>query len=198
MAGNDPRAEFLEAFFDVRLAFIKPARRIDAVADVEMDAEGLEARPVEFYSLELLEWEPPELTLEAHCSSGTYIRSLAHDLGQRLGCGAHLSALRRTACGSLKLANAASLADLQAAFSRGDWQRYLLPADRAVADWPAVQLSPEGAAAVRQGRAVPFAESAAPGADYGRGYNPAGEFMAVLRADRAAEVWRPNKVFGDN
>jgi tRNA pseudouridine55 synthase len=54
----------------------------------------LEARPVEFYEITLTAWQPPELTLEVHCSAGTYIRALAHDLGQALGCGAHLAGLR--------------------------------------------------------------------------------------------------------
>jgi tRNA pseudouridine55 synthase len=142
------------------------ARRGEAVA--------LAPRPVEFYSLALCEWEPRELTLEAHCSAGTYIRSLAHDLGQRLGCGAHLSGLRRTASGNLRLQGAVPLADLQAAFGRGDWQQYLLPADQAVPDWPAVSLTESAAANIRQGRAVPFASG--PHEGYGRAYNPAANF----------------------
>ena len=164
------------------------------------EAVELEPRPVEFYSLELCDWAPPELTLEAHCSAGSYIRSLAHDLGQRLGCGAHLSALRRTASGSLLLEEAVTLAELQEAFTRGDWQQFLRPADQAVADWPAVHLTPDGAAAIRQGRAVALETGSAPGAApiYGRGYNPAGEFIAVLRADPGAGVWRPDKVFAEN
>jgi tRNA pseudouridine55 synthase len=164
------------------------ARRGDAVA--------LAPRPVEFYALELREWGPPELTLEAHCSAGTYIRSLAHDLGQRLGCGAHLAGLRRTASGNLRLEEAVTLANLQAAFARGDWQRYLRPAEQAVPDWPAVQLTEAMAADIRQGRSVPFGSGTHEG--YGRAYNPAGEFFAVLKADPAASVWRPDKVFSDH
>lgn len=152
----------------------------------------LEARPVEFYALELTAWEPPECVLAVHCSAGTYIRSLAHDLGQRLGCGAHLTALRRTASGQATLAEAVPLPVLQAAFGAGDWKRYLRPADSAVADWPAVRLSAEEAARVMRGQAVPTAPGAA---GYGRAYDPAGEFIAVLSADPAAAQWRPEKVF---
>jgi tRNA pseudouridine55 synthase len=164
------------------------------------EAVELAARPVEFYSLELCEWEPPELTLEVHCSAGTYIRSLAHDLGHGLGCGAHLSGLRRTASGSLRLEEAINLAALQAAFARGDWQQYLRPADHAVPEWPAVPLSEAATADIRQGRSVPFGPGApeVSAAAYGRAYNAAGEFFAVLRADPAAGVWRPDKVFGDH
>jgi tRNA pseudouridine55 synthase len=157
----------------------------------------LEPRPVVFYSIELVGWQPPELTLDVHCSAGTYIRSLAHDLGQRLRCGAHLSGLRRTASGSLSLDQSVPLDQLQAAFARGDWQQYLRAADTALADWPAVNLSAADTVRVLRGQSVPF-ESAAPSPTpdrLGRAYNPAGEFIAVLRADQAAGVWRPDKVF---
>jgi tRNA pseudouridine55 synthase len=160
------------------------------------EAVELPARPVEFFTLELCEWEPPELTLEAHCSAGTYIRSLAHDLGQVVGCGAHLSGLRRTASGALSVEAAVTLADLEAAFTRGDWHQYLRPADQAVADWPAVSLTETAVADIRQGRAVAAPAGTPPG--YGRAYNPAGEFIAVLRADPPAGLWRPDKVFGEH
>jgi len=157
----------------------------------------LEARPVVIHSLELVDWQPPEAVLTVHCSAGTYIRSLAHDLGQRLGCGAHLAALRRTASGSLRVTDAVALAELQAAFTRQDWRQYLRPADLAVADWPAVHLSAEDTARIRRGQAVPMAggPNEYPSEALGRAYNPAGDFIAVLRADPAVRAWRPEKVF---
>jgi tRNA pseudouridine55 synthase len=155
------------------------------------EAVTLEPRPIDIYALELAEWEPPECTLAVHCSAGTYIRSLAHDLGQRLGCGAHLAALRRTASGNLELSEAVTLEALNAAFARGDWQRYLRPADAALSDWPAATLSAEAAARIQNGQAVPL-EGGAEGLV--RAYNPAGEFIAILRPDPAAGLWRPHKV----
>jgi len=157
----------------------------------------LEPRAVVFESLTVVDWQPPDVWVEVHCSAGTYVRSLAHDLGQRLGCGAHLAALRRTASGSLQVMQAVTLEALQTAFAQHDWHRYLLPADTALADWPAVRLSGEAAARVQQGQAVrsePGTDLPA-GAALARAYNPAGEFFAVLRADAAAGVWRPDKVF---
>ncbi len=151
----------------------------------------LEARPVEIYALELLEWQPPEFTLDVLCSAGTYIRSLAHDLGQALGCGAHLTALRRTASGNFLLNEAVTLDDLQKAFVAGDWRRYVRRADEAVADWPEVGLTAEAAARIQHGQPIPLEEYAD---DYARAYNPAGEFIALLRADPRAGVWRPSKV----
>ena len=63
-------------------------------------------RPVTIHSLDLLEWNPPRATIRMHCTKGTYVRTLAHDLGQGLGCGAHLCALRRTASGAYRVENA--------------------------------------------------------------------------------------------
>ena len=157
----------------------------------------LEARPVVFYTIDLVDWQPPELTLDVHCSAGTYIRSLAHDLGQALGCGAHVAGLRRTASGSFRLEEAVTLEALNAAFARGEWQHLLRPPDSALADWPALRLTAEAAQQVLRGQAVraPTNVEQATGEAYARAYNAAGEFIAILRADPAAGVWRPHKVF---
>jgi len=151
----------------------------------------LPPRPVEIYSLELVAWSPPECELDVLSSAGTYIRSLAHDLGQTLGCGAHLRALRRTASGSFHVNEAVSLDELQRAFSAGDWRRYLRPADSALADWPDVGLSAEASARIQRGQSIPLEEYAD---EWARAYNPSGEFIAILHADASAGVWRPHKV----
>ena len=153
----------------------------------------LEARPVEIFTLELADWQPPELSLEVHCSSGTYIRSLAHDPGQRLECGAHLTALRRTASGGLTVSEAVTLADLKAAFEAGpqSWRAYLRPADSAIADWPALHLSAEDTAQIAHGQPIPCRAEAG---GLARAYNDAGEFFAILRLDPTKNLWRPLKV----
>ncbi len=159
-------------------------------------AVELEARPVQIHALALADWQPPDFTLEVHCASGTYIRSLAHDLGQLLGCGAHLTALRRTASGQFDVSEAVALEALQAAFALGReaWQPYLRPADTAVADWPAVRLSTEDAARIVHGQPVPCAAALS---EHARAYNPAGEFFAILRLDPTKNAWRPLKVFAE-
>ncbi len=153
----------------------------------------LEARPVEIFALELADWQPPEFTLEVHCSSGTYIRSLAHDLGQQLECGAHLTALRRIASGKLTVSEAVTLANLTAAFEAGPeaWRPYLRPADSAIADWPALRLSAEDAAQIVHGQPIPCRAEAG---GLARAYNDAGEFFAILRLDPTKNMWRPLKV----
>jgi len=91
----------------------------------EMAREGeevnLEPRTIQVYSLELLEWAPPEVVIDVFCSSGTYVRSLANDLGKALGCGAHLVGLRRTKSGRFTLRDAVPLRRLQESFVAGDW-----------------------------------------------------------------------------
>ncbi len=157
-------------------------------------AVELEPRPVEIFALELSEWQPPDFTLEVHCASGTYIRSLAHDLGQLLGCGAHLTALRRTASGRFDVREAVTLTALQEAFAagRGAWQAYVRPAEAAVADWPAVSFSAEEAARLVHGQAVPYAAYLG---EQARAYNAEGQFFALVRADPTKDAWRPLKVF---
>jgi len=88
----------------------------------------LEPREIDVYTLDLLEWSPPEVVLDVFCSSGTYVRSLANDIGEDLQTGAHLIGLRRTKSGFFTLRHAVRLRDLQDAFLTGDWYRYLIPA----------------------------------------------------------------------
>jgi tRNA pseudouridine55 synthase len=154
---------------------------------------SLEARPIVIYSLALTEWQVPDFTLEVHCGSGVYVRSLAHDLGQRLGCGAHLTALRRTASGRFTVSQAVALADLEQAFADQTWPRLVLPPESAVADWPAVHLSAADAGRIVHGQPVPCP---APLGEQARAYNERGEFFAILRFDPTKDAWRPWKVLG--
>ncbi len=140
----------------------------------------------------MIEFAPPLLRLDVACSAGTYIRSLAHDLGQLLGCGAMLSGLVRTASGHFRLEDAIEWDTLNAAFAGGSWQQHLLPADLALEGTPRVVLDEFAFGDVCHGRAI-----AAGGAVEGlaRAYAPDGQFVAVLFGDSAAGLWRPHKVF---
>ena len=73
----------------------------------------------------------PEVVVDVHCSSGTYVRSLANDLGETLGTGAYLVGLRRTKSGRFTLRDAVPLRKLQEAFQSGNWYQYLIPAAEA-------------------------------------------------------------------
>ncbi len=152
----------------------------------------LAPRAVTIHRLELLAWEPPIATLEVVCSAGTYIRSLAHDLGRAVGVGAHLAALERTVSGRFRAEEAVPWEQLAAAMTDGSWRQYLLPPDLALADHPAMYLDAAGLDEVRHGRRVPVAADMVD-ASLARAYDPEGRFVAVL--GRRGDWWQPVKVF---
>ncbi len=161
------------------------------------EAVELEPRPVEIDEIVLLDWTPPLLICEVACSPGTYIRSLARDLGQRLDSGAYLAALVRLRSGRFTLEGAISLERLEEAFRYGQERDYLLPVDEALLDWPAMVLGAEESRRIVQGRAV----KAEPpldgkGGALCRAYSLDGDFLAVLTYHPETGQWRPRKVFG--
>ena len=111
-------------------------------------------RPVTIHRLDVLAWALPDVTIEVVCSAGTYIRSLAHDLGQTLGCGAHLIALTRTAAGDFRLEDAYTLETLSALAQAGRLAEALLPPETALTALPVINLTPEQVQAVRFGQTV--------------------------------------------
>jgi tRNA pseudouridine55 synthase len=158
----------------------------------EGEEVNLEPRVIQVYSLELLEWDPPEAVVDVFCSSGTYVRSLANDLGNALGVGAHLVGLRRTKSGRFTLRDAVPLRRLQEAFVAGDWYKYLIPAAEALADWPMVELDGDQVELVRHGHRVQ-ADSGSKG--WARGVSEQGDLVALLEVDEESNEWQPRKVF---
>lgn len=157
------------------------------------------SRPISIHRLEILDWQLPLVTVEVVCGKGTYIRSLAHDLGQALGCGAHLKNLVRLRDGLFDIKEAVSLPQLEDAFRSGDWQRFLYPIDCVLSDWTAVVVSDEAAQDIRNGRPVVLetSEKAPPSVDGNRcrAYALDGSFLAVLSFDPEKGQWLPQKVF---
>ncbi len=114
-------------------------------------------RPVTIYELKLLEINGDELKLYVHCSKGTYIRTLVEDIGEVLGCGAHLSQLRRTKVGPFQEAGMITIEELQQqAEAEGveSLDRHLLPLDHALGDYPEIKLTENSLFYVKQGQAV--------------------------------------------
>ncbi|MGA9162884.1 MAG: tRNA pseudouridine(55) synthase TruB [Thiobacillus sp.] len=114
---------------------------------------GRPPRKVTIRSLDMSECAPPRVVLDVQCSAGTYIRTLAQDIGAELGCGAYLTALTRTAVAGFKLEQAHTLAELEA-LDASQRQTLLMPADCLVAHLPAVELDTTDAEALCQGRSV--------------------------------------------
>src|SRR2546430_6278989 len=120
------------------------------------EAIELDPRPIEIFQLQLLTWLPPRLTLAIECSKGTYIRSLAYDLGERLGCGGYLTSLIRTRSGPFSLTDSITLEQLAEAVIQGTVESYLFSADRALQQYPALILDDTTAQRVLHGNACSY------------------------------------------
>lgn len=162
--------------------------------EIAREGEEIDLSPriINVYSLDVLEWAPPEVVIDVYCSSGTYVRSLANDLGKELGTGAHLVGLRRTKSGRFTLRDAVPLRRLQESFDAGNWYRYLIPAAEALADWPMLELEAEQVELIRHGHRIP-AEPGAKG--LARAVTQQGDLVALLEIDPESGEWQPRKVF---
>lgn len=156
-------------------------------------------RAVRVHRLALRRFDPPLLELELECGRGAYVRTLVHDLGQALGCGAHMTALTRLRSGPFWLEDATDLESFEAAVEAGTWEELLFAPDLVLESWPAALLAQPHSRDVRQGRLValrPVREELAnlPPETPCRAYSDEGEFLAVLRHVGAGR-WQPEKVF---
>lgn len=133
-------------------------KRAHELARAGMPVE-LALRTVTIFELRLERYEPPQVQLDVHCSKGTYVRSLAEDLGQLLGCGAALAELRRVQSGSFTLADAVALDALEPTASLMQGGAPLVSMDRALSHLPAEDL-PDEAAWRRLAQGQPLAEAA--------------------------------------
>ncbi len=110
---------------------------------------------VKIYQFQLIEYRPPDLIFEILCSSGTYVRSLAHDLGQRAGCGAYLAQLTRLAIGPFHFKRAYSPDQIEASFKNGQIESLLCPLEKAMEDLPKAILSENVNWPLVKGKTIP-------------------------------------------
>jgi len=153
------------------------------------------ARRVELSRLEIVDWQFPLFTVEVECSKGTYIRSLAHDLGQKLGCGAHLRNLVRLKSGPFHIGDAVNISKLEEAFRQGQWAELLHPIDVAVLHLPAITVDEENEKAVINGRLLALTQGTGVSEKICRAYARDGRFIAILRYEEERGCWKPEKVF---
>lgn len=116
-----------------------------------------EARKITIHSLELIDYNNDLLHLDVACSKGTYIRTLVEDIGKALGCGAHVSGLRRLKVGAFDIKNAVTLSELEGTLADSGLDAIdgrLLPVEAALESWPQVSLSADAAFYLRQGQPV--------------------------------------------
>ena len=186
-------AEALTGFQGV-LSQIPPslsAKKVDGIPAHRRVRQGeevtLEPKEVTVHAMEVLAYHPPELTFRVQCSSGTYIRALARDLGEALGVGAHLTALRRTHVGGFDVADALILPELE---DRSAVSRALLSPARAMSHVPRLDVTPDAAVALGHGKRV---EAEGMGEEDTVAAVRGGELVAV---GAVRQGWfRPRKVF---
>jgi tRNA pseudouridine55 synthase len=151
-------------------------------------------RKVRIDTFALLAYKPPDVEVEVRCSPGTYVRVLAAELGQRLGCGAYLKELCRLRSGPFELAQAASLAELEEGAAHGGLEAKLVR-PLAALGLPALRLSPEDARRILQGAALPQGGPVRRPGERLAALDPTGALIAILEvaADRRL---RPLRVLG--
>ena len=161
-----------------------------ARAGVEVERKP---RRAEIFTLTLLEWNPPLCTIVVNCGKGTYVRALVHDLGQAIGCGAHVRELARLRSGPFCIDDSLTVPELEAAFEGGYWQELLYPMDTVLEKYVAVVVNEEQERAIGYGQTL--ALSCAEDIGYCRAYSVDGRFIAVLRFIPERGLWQPDRVF---
>ncbi len=151
-----------------------------------------EPRRVIFYAFDELLWTPPLLRLTVTCSAGTYIRSLARDIGQRLGCGGHLRELRRLAVGSFTLEKSLPLERIQALAESSQLEAALLAPEAALSAWPRITLDASLARAMRQGQTLALPDQAP--VQHLLAFDPDGRWLGLL-TPQAEGLWHPELVW---
>ena len=166
---------------------------------VDLARQGIEiereARSVVVHSIDLLGYNEPDVTIEVHCSAGTYIRSIAHDLGVKLSTGAHLTALTRIAAGSFTLQQAIELAAFETSARDDQWQPLLHAMDEALSDWPLVVIDDADRARALNGAPLFSITLDAPRC---RAHDEQGRLIALLVFDQKKQWWRAEKVLAAN
>ncbi len=154
-----------------------------------------ESRPVTIFSMELVSLSADEGVIDVHCSKGTYVRTLVDDIGEDLGCGAHVTALRRLTVGPFEEVGMVTMETVLKHAEQGfsSLDELLLPVETAVADWPRVELVGDAAFYIRQGQPVVVAHAPTSGS-VGLFVGDTGEFIGVGEIHEDGRV-APKRLF---
>lgn len=165
----------------------------------ELARSGVEVerrpRRVTIHRLDLEAYGPPVLSIFVECSKGTYIRSLAHDLGATLGTGAYLDALVRTRHGPFTVEGATTLEGLEQAFKEGTWHESLYPPEYILEGWKSRVVTQEEALEVIQGKSLPLPPPARGNLPMMVAKTSDGDLLAILYWNHDIHRWHPRKVF---
>ncbi len=155
----------------------------------------LQPRMVHIHDIEIMSFNLPYMKLKISCSKGTYIRSLAHDLGVNLGCHAYLKELERTSYGPFKIDDAISPDQLHNAAMEGRIDQLLFPLDYVLAGSDRVYLDEEQTGNVEKGLDIPLDIQSPCSKDYCSAYTADGRLLAVMKFAADNGLWHPQKVF---
>lgn len=168
----------------------------------ELARKGIEvdrpARPVETMSIELVEFNAPEVVLDVECGHGFYARTLVHDIGEVLGTHAHMTNLVRTHAGAFKLEDTVTIEQVSEAAEASDWRDVAMPIDTTLQHIREVNLTSTQVGMVKHGRQIAIGDFGSSGdfksGDRVRCYDPDGELLAILIFEPDKLGWRPEKV----
>ncbi len=154
---------------------------------------------VHVYFIELLKYEPPFLEIKVQCTSGTYLRTLAYDIGERLKVGGHLWELRRLKIGDFDVSKAVTLEKLKEASEKGDVLKYVIPIESVLSHYPKIIVKDEIVKKVRNGNLIKPSEILKRYSGVGdsiRVFSTDGRFIAIVK-DINRRYFRPVLVFSD-
>lgn len=154
-------------------------------------------REVQIYRLKITRWISPEVRLELECGRGMYVRSLAHDLGTDLGCGAHLKELTRLRSGPFDISTAISMEQVEKACQDGSWRSLLFPVDFPLLNFKAAIVQQDKEEAIRQGQGIYLGlpSRGTTAKDLYRLYSVDGDFLALLHPGKVRGLWQAQKTF---
>ncbi len=154
------------------------------------------ARPVHFYGIEILDLQLPYVNLRVTCSKGTYIRTLCHDIGRKLGCGGCMEKLVRTRSGRFSLEEALSLSEVKTLFEEGTLSKKILSIEAVLAEYPKVSGTAQADRLLENGNGVGAAYTES-GTTQGwvRMYTSTGRFVGVYEWNKEREIYLPVKMF---
>ena len=159
------------------------------------------ARNVQIFSIEILEMDLPRVRMSVHCSKGTYIRTLCHDVGQKLGCGGCMDKLLRTKVGVFELADTLKLAEIDALAREGLVEDKIISVDELFEDYTKVWMKQEFDVVVHNGNRVKkrmFEEKLSSNTERLRVYDSKGEFIGIYEYSEERSDFKPVKMFYEN
>jgi len=164
------------------------------------------SRPVVIHNITVRDWQPPVVTIDVTCGKGTYIRSIAHDLGQIIGCGAYMKSLVRRKYGPFSIDNAVLFDELEQSYPGNYWQGYIHPIDSVLLHLKAIVVNDDTSQDIQHGRTIEniinstqILKDQPPPVEFQethcRAYGLDGRFLAILRYVAETGQWQPEKIF---